>query len=315
VAVQNCAQTPPLDFLKSHGRKYVEPHADLDELAGFEDKPDPAVVRAALARFLTLPVTQRQRRHLEGRARALFGRGRQKTMGTTLMAVKSSARARTRGKLLQQGSEEAAGAAPGRAELDRYASLFNATPIGTASGRWSAMTAGSISSPNLSATGKQVGMYFARYEQENLSAARGAGRRSAGARGCIRRRPKKPAYFILLEFEAGKVKAIRDFRYVPYIARGGRATAALSRPRCGVARACAQTGEPDQQQRAEATRRAARHRAVAGLLIRGDRAADGAIGASAVGAGAVAGGRQRRSRRANAPQAAAAEALVAGAAH
>jgi hypothetical protein len=28
----------------------------------------------------------------------------------------------------------------------------------------------------------------------------------------------KPSYFILLEFEAGLVKQIRDFRYVPYIA-------------------------------------------------------------------------------------------------
>jgi hypothetical protein len=28
----------------------------------------------------------------------------------------------------------------------------------------------------------------------------------------------QPAYFILLELEAGRVKSIRDFRYVPYIA-------------------------------------------------------------------------------------------------
>ena len=28
----------------------------------------------------------------------------------------------------------------------------------------------------------------------------------------------KPAYFILLEFEEGRVKSIRDFRYVSYIA-------------------------------------------------------------------------------------------------
>jgi hypothetical protein len=28
----------------------------------------------------------------------------------------------------------------------------------------------------------------------------------------------RPAYFILVELEAGRVKAIRDFRYVPYIA-------------------------------------------------------------------------------------------------
>src|ERR1700733_9922815 len=46
------AHNAALDFLKSHGRKYVDPRADVEEVAGFEDKPDPAVVRAALARFL-----------------------------------------------------------------------------------------------------------------------------------------------------------------------------------------------------------------------------------------------------------------------
>jgi RNA polymerase sigma-70 factor (ECF subfamily) len=30
---------------------------------------------------------------------------------------------------------------------------------------------------------------------------------------------KTPSYFILLAFDGGKVTEIRDFRYVPYIAR------------------------------------------------------------------------------------------------
>ena len=33
-----------------------------------------------------------------------------------------------------------------------------------------------------------------------------------------------PSYFILLDFEAGRVTSIRDFRYVPYIADGVRYT-------------------------------------------------------------------------------------------
>src|SRR6188768_1870587 len=53
------AHNAALDFLKSHGTKYVELSGEMDEVAGFEDKPDPAVVRAALARFLVLPATQR----------------------------------------------------------------------------------------------------------------------------------------------------------------------------------------------------------------------------------------------------------------
>ena len=60
-------------------------------------------------------------------------------------------------------------------------------------------------------------MYFGRYEKENvaLRVVRLEGRLAfaayvAGA--------EKPAYFILLEIEAGRVKSIRDFRYVSYIA-------------------------------------------------------------------------------------------------
>ena len=40
------AHNAALDFLKSHGRRYTDAHAELEEIAGFEDKPDPAVVRA-----------------------------------------------------------------------------------------------------------------------------------------------------------------------------------------------------------------------------------------------------------------------------
>ena len=53
---------------------------------------------------------------------------------------------------------------------------------------------------------------------------------SGRGRGCIRgggelvlaayyELSATPAYFILLDFEDGRVANIRDFRYVPYIAR------------------------------------------------------------------------------------------------
>jgi hypothetical protein len=35
----------------------------------------------------------------------------------------------------------------------------------------------------------------------------------------------RPAYFMLLELEGGRVKTIRDFRYVPYIANEAAITA------------------------------------------------------------------------------------------
>jgi RNA polymerase sigma-70 factor (ECF subfamily) len=83
------AHNAALDFLKSHGRKYVDPYADIEDIAGFEDKPDPAVVRAALARFLSLPVTQRSAVILKD----VLGHSLEETaetMGTTIMAVKAA---------------------------------------------------------------------------------------------------------------------------------------------------------------------------------------------------------------------------------
>src|SRR5450432_3861080 len=96
------AHNTALDFLKSHGRRFVDAHAEVEELAGFEDTPDPAVVRAALARFLSLPIAQRSAVILKD----VLGHSLEETaetMGSTVMAVKA-ALVRGRGKLLQEES-------------------------------------------------------------------------------------------------------------------------------------------------------------------------------------------------------------------
>jgi RNA polymerase sigma-70 factor, ECF subfamily len=207
------AHNAAIDFLKSHGRKYVDLHAEIDEVAGFEDKPDPAVLRAALARFLSLPVTQRSAVILKD----VLGHSLEEaaeTMGTTVMAVKA-ALVRGRGKLLENEPEDATVAATTRTELDRYASLFNARD-------WDGVRALVSDDCRLDVVsksqrrGKQVGMYFGRYEKEDvaLRVVRLEGHLAfaayvAGA--------AKPAYFILIELEGGRVTSIRDFRYVPYI--------------------------------------------------------------------------------------------------
>ncbi|MBH9771135.1 RNA polymerase sigma factor, partial [Clostridioides difficile] len=83
------AHNAAIDFLKSHGTKYTESRDDLDELVAFEEKADPAVVRAALARFLSLPVTQRSAVILKD----VLGHSLEEsaaTMGTTVMAVKAA---------------------------------------------------------------------------------------------------------------------------------------------------------------------------------------------------------------------------------
>src|SRR5450631_3663344 len=103
------AHNAALDFLKSHGRRYTDVHAEIEEIAGFEDKPDPAIVRAALARFLSLPVTQRSAVILKD----VLGHSLEETaetMGTTVMAVKA-ALVRGRGKLAHEERDEAATAA------------------------------------------------------------------------------------------------------------------------------------------------------------------------------------------------------------
>jgi RNA polymerase sigma-70 factor, ECF subfamily len=208
------AHNAALDFLKSHGRKYTDVHAEIEEIAGFEDKPDPAVVRAALARFLSIPLTQRSAVILKD----VLGHSLEETaetMATTVMAVKA-ALSRGRGKLLQQESDEAEIAATTRADLDRYARLFNARD-------WDGVRAlvGDDCRLDLVSKsqrrGKQVGMYFGRYEKEHvaLRVVRLEGQLAFAAyvAGAV-----KPAYFILVEFEDGYVKSIRDFRYVTYIA-------------------------------------------------------------------------------------------------
>lgn len=208
------AHNAAVDFLKSHGRKYTDVYSDLDDIAGFDDTPDPAIVRAALARFLALPVTQRSAVILKD----VLGHSLEETaetMGTTVMAVKA-ALVRGRGRLLQSERDEAEVAATTRAELDQYASLFNARD-------WDGLRAlvGDDCRLDLVSKaqrrGRQVGMYFGRYEREDV-AVRVVRLDGGLALAAYVAGAAEPAYFILLEFEGGRVQSIRDFRYVPYIA-------------------------------------------------------------------------------------------------
>jgi len=65
--------------------------------------------------------------------------------------------------------------------------------------------------------GKAVGFYFARYEQDHvrLAVVRLEGRLALAA---YTGGAERPSYFMLLDWENGQVAAIRDFRYVSYIA-------------------------------------------------------------------------------------------------
>ena len=207
------AHNAALDHLKAHGRKYTDSIDEIAEVADVEDKPDPAVVRAALARFLSLPLRQRSAVILKD----VLGHSLQETaetMGATVMAVKA-ALVRGRAGLLAEEPEEAKLEADLRAELDRYATLFNRRD-------WDGVRAliGDDCRLDLVSKsqrrGKQVGMYFDRYRNTDLSLRP---MRLDGQLVLAVFAPGAPApsYFVVLEWEAGRVRFIRDYRYVDYI--------------------------------------------------------------------------------------------------
>jgi RNA polymerase sigma-70 factor (ECF subfamily) len=209
------AHNQAMDFLKSHGRRFTDVHDDLEDVAGFDEAPDPGAVRAALARFLALPVTQRSAVILKD----VLGHSLEEvaeTMETTVMAVKA-ALVRGRARLKEGDERDTADAdATKREALHRYSALFNARD-------WDGVRALVAEDCRLDVVsksqrrGKAVGMYFARYEKEDveLRVVRLDGRLALAAH--VRGAPR-PSYFILLEWDGARVASIRDFRYVPYIA-------------------------------------------------------------------------------------------------
>jgi RNA polymerase sigma-70 factor (ECF subfamily) len=202
------------DFLKSAGQKRTEPRSDLADIAGFDDRPDPEVIRASLARFLVLPVSQRSAIILKD----VLGHSLEETaetMGNTVMAVKA-ALVRGRAKLREEQGGELAVDAAAREDLHKYATLFNARD-------WAGVRAlvGADCRLDLVSKsqrrGKEVGMYFSRYEKEDvqLRVVRLEGQLALAAyvEGAT-----EASYFILMEWESGRVSFIRDYRYVSYIA-------------------------------------------------------------------------------------------------
>jgi RNA polymerase sigma-70 factor (ECF subfamily) len=211
------AHNAALDLLKSHGHRLTEAHAALEELAGVDERPDPAVVRVALARFLQLPLAQRSAVILKD----VLGHSLEETaatIGSTVLAVKA-ALVRGRRALAALADEERAQVvvvAEARAELERYAALFNARD-------WQGVRELVGDQCRLDLVGKSqrrgkaVGMYFDRYAHEAVTLAvrrlEGQLVLAAFVEGAV-----APAYFIQVSFAGGRVAEIRDYRYVPYIA-------------------------------------------------------------------------------------------------
>jgi len=208
------AHNAAIDFLKSHNRSLTEVREDLSDVAGSDDTPDPATVRAALARFVALPIQQRSAVILKD----VLGHSLEEaaeTMGTTVMAVKALL-VRGRAKLREAEVDVAQSESQVRTDLERYATAFNAK-------NWDGVRAMVGEDCRLDLVsrsqrrGKEVGMYFGNYAKLDVSLRlvrlEGDLALAAYVDGA-----DKPAYFILLAFDDGRVVNIRDFRYVPYIA-------------------------------------------------------------------------------------------------
>ena len=210
----NCA----VDFLRGHSHSRTEVRADLGDVAGYSETPDPGVVRAALTQFLALPLSQRSAVILKD----VLGHSLEEaaeTMGTTIMAVKAAlVRGRANLRAVRDDDDDASRASDDatRRALERYAALFNARD-------WDGVRGLVADDCRLDLVarsqrrGKAVGMYFTNYakEQVTLRPVRLEGQLALAAHVAG---AAEVAYFILLEVADDKVQSIRDYRYVGYIA-------------------------------------------------------------------------------------------------
>jgi RNA polymerase sigma-70 factor, ECF subfamily len=219
------AHNTAMDFLKRYERKNVELVADVPDRAELEGSGvDPELVEAALSVFVELPPVQRSAIILKD----VLGHSLEETaatMGTTVGAVKT-ALARARANVARTPHATLAPPRPvsaeERATLQRYENLFNARD-------WPGLRAllGEESRLDIVSRLQRRALdagYYDRYAEilktEDIRAKAGF---VDDVPALAMFRPASssvPAYFILLESDAGRIELIRDFRYIPYIASG-----------------------------------------------------------------------------------------------
>jgi len=220
------AHNTAMDVLKRYERQHVEPVADVPERAEpGEAGVDPELVEAALSIFTELPPVQRSAAILKD----VLGQTIEETaetMGTTAGAVKAA---------LSRARANIARAPRARLEdrprpvtvetlvtLRRYVDLFNAH-------NWDGLRALLAAESRLEVVSRVQhprAVDAGYYDRYSAYIKAGDLRAEAGFVDGVpviamfdRSSSEKPAYFILLEVSAGRISFIRDFRYVPYIAK------------------------------------------------------------------------------------------------
>jgi len=222
------AHNTAMDFLRRYERKHVDVVAEVPDFAEPDGASvDPELFEAALTVFAELPPVQRSALVLKD----VLGHSLEETaatMGTTVLAVKAAlvrARANVRKATTSREPPKAERDADVMARLRRYADLFNAR-------NWDGLRSLVGEESRLDVVsraqrrGARVAEYYARYEVvsdvEGLTAEPGWVD-GVAALGVFRGgEPGSPAYYVLVEWEGPRIALIRDFRYVPYIARGSR---------------------------------------------------------------------------------------------
>lgn len=222
------AHNTAIDFLRRYERKNVEPVPEVPDRAEPEDAGvDPALVEAALSVFLELPPVQRAAIILKD----VLGHSLEEiaaTMDTTVGAVKAAlfrARANVAPRSISISADRTpAVSAEQRANLERYVKLFNDR-------NWSELRSllaqeAQLEQVSLVKRRAADARYYDRYAEvlksEDIRAEMGF---VDGVAAIAMFRPASssvPAYFVLLEWEDGRISRIRDFRYVSYIARDAR---------------------------------------------------------------------------------------------
>ncbi|MDB4943313.1 MAG: putative polymerase sigma subunit [Labilithrix sp.] len=216
------AHNAALDALRRHEHRKVDMMADLGD---FEAAEAPAAdgprVEAALEVFAALPPVQRSALALKD----VLDCSLEETaavMGTNVQAVKAALfRARANVVAARSRPEQPTPAAD-LARLRRYADLFNARDWDRLRALFGEETRLDLAS-RLQRRGAAAAEYFTQYAagapREELHAQAGF---VDGLPAIAMFRPASgpgPAYFVTLTFAGDHVALVRDYRYVPYIAR------------------------------------------------------------------------------------------------